>query len=169
MNKNKTEFKSLLNNIKCFVFDVDGVLTNGLVHITETGDLLRQMHVKDGYALKTALEKGYEIAIISAGFNEGVKIRLRDLGITNIYMGVSDKALCFDEFCDIYQINRKEVLYMGDDMPDYQVMQQVCLACCPQDAVVEIKSISHYVSHQKGGFGCVRDVIEQVLKVQGNW
>jgi 3-deoxy-D-manno-octulosonate 8-phosphate phosphatase (KDO 8-P phosphatase) len=165
----KKSYKEILNDIKAFVFDVDGVLTDGSVHISPDGQLLRQMNIKDGYAMKTAIDKGYPVCIISGGYNEGVKIRLEKLGIKDIYLAVSDKTEKFHEFCDAYQIKPEHILYMGDDLPDYQVMQLVGLPTCPQDASPEIKNISIYISHVHGGKGAVRDVIEQTLKVQGKW
>lgn len=158
-----------MNNIKCFVFDVDGVLTNSMLHVTTSGELLRQMNIKDGYVLKEALNQGFNICVISGGKNEGVRERLRNLGVTDIHLGISDKMEVLKEFCDIYQIKMEEVLYMGDDIPDLYPMKLVGLPTCPQDACAEVKAISKYVSHQKGGEGAVRDVIEQVLKVQGKW
>ncbi|MBS3739375.1 KdsC family phosphatase [Mesohalobacter halotolerans] len=162
-------YKQILNDIKAFVFDVDGVLTDGKLHISESGELLRQMNVKDGYAMKQAIKKGYEICIISGGNNPAVKSRLKTLGITNIYLGVDDKMEKLDEFSDIYNVSFKNMCYMGDDIPDMEVMQEVALAACPQNAVPEIKVISQYVSHRNGGDACVRDIIEQVMKVQHNW
>ncbi|HBK84036.1 MAG TPA: 3-deoxy-D-manno-octulosonate 8-phosphate phosphatase [Flavobacterium sp.] len=162
-------YKELMNNITTFIFDVDGVLTDGSIHITQTGEMLRHMNIRDGYAMKTALENGYTVCIISGGSNEGVKIRLRNLGITDIYLGVPNKVETFNEFIELYNINPDEVLYMGDDIPDFHVMQLVGLPTCPQNAVPEIKKISTYISHLNGGNGCVRDVIEQVMKVQGKW
>lgn len=162
-------YKILMNNIKCFVFDVDGVLTNSMLHVTTSGELLRQMNIKDGYVLKEALNQGFNICVISGGKNEGVRERLRNLGVTDIHLGISDKVKVLKEFCDIYQIKMEEVLYMGDDIPDLYPMKLVGLPTCPQDACAEVKAISKYVSHQKGGDGAVRDVIEQVLKVQGKW
>jgi len=162
-------YKEIMNQISTFVFDVDGVLTDGTVHISPTGELLRAMNIRDGFAMKAAIESGYNVCIISGGSNEGVRLRLRNLGITDIYLGAPDKVATFKEYCDIYQINPEEVLYMGDDIPDFHVMQKVGLPTCPQDAVPEIKQISHYISHVLGGKGAVRDVIEQVMKVQGKW
>ena len=127
------------------------------------------MNVKDGYAMKTALNKGYNICIISGGNNEGVRVRLRGLGITDIHLGVSNKIDTLDEYFDVYNIKAENALYMGDDIPDYHVMKMVGMPCCPNGAVAEIKEISKYISHKQGGKGCVRDVIEQVLKVQGKW
>ena len=162
-------YKEYLNHITTFIFDVDGVLTDGSIQVSTEGELLRTMNIKDGYALKTAQTEGYNVCIISGGKNEGVRKRLRDLGITNIFLGVQDKVEQLKEYFDVYDINADNVLYMGDDIPDLYPMQLVGLPCCPQDAAAEIKDISLYISHRKGGKGCVRDVIEQVLKVQGKW
>jgi 3-deoxy-D-manno-octulosonate 8-phosphate phosphatase (KDO 8-P phosphatase) len=162
-------YKEIMNDIKAFVFDIDGVLTDGTLQITDDGQLLRQMNAKDGYAIKTAIDLGFPLAIISGGNNEGTKIRLQNLGVKNVYMGVYDKLEKFYEFTDAYQIKPEDILYMGDDIPDYLVMQKVGLPTCPQDAAPEIKEISKYISHVNGGKGAVRDVIEQVLKVQGKW
>ena len=162
-------YKEYLNTINTFVFDVDGVLTDGTVVVTTNGEMLRRMNIKDGYALKTAVDKGYNVCIISGGSNEGVRSRLRGLGVTDIHLGVQNKIDTLEEYLDIYGISTDNVLYMGDDIPDLHVMQMVALPCCPQDAAPEIKSISKYVSHKNGGKGAVRDVIEQVMKVQGQW
>ena len=162
-------YKEYLNHITTFIFDVDGVLTDGSVTITTNGELMRTMNTKDGYALKTAIDAGYNVCVISGGTNEGVRLRLRGLGLTDIYLGAHDKVEQLKEYLDIYNIKSENVLFMGDDIPDYQVMKMVGLPCCPQDSVPEIKAISKYVSHKNGGKGAVRDVIEQVLKVQGKW
>lgn len=162
-------YKELMNGITTFILDVDGVLTDGTIHVTETGEMLRNMNIRDGYAMKAAVENGYTVCIISGGSNEGVRVRLRNLGITDIHLGVSDKVETFKEFIDIYNIKPEEVLYMGDDIPDFHVMKLVGLPTCPQNAAPEIKNISKYVSHRDGGKGCVRDVIEQVMKVQHKW
>ena len=129
----------------------------------------RTMNIKDGYAMKAAVDNGYNVCIISGGSNEGVRVRLRNLGITNIHLGSPDKVATFDEYMDVYGINPEQVLYMGDDIPDYHVMKLVGLPTCPQDACPEIKGISKYISHKNGGKGAVRDVVEQVMKVQGKW
>ncbi|MBC6999188.1 MULTISPECIES: KdsC family phosphatase [Bacteroidota] len=162
-------YKEYLKNIDTFVFDVDGVFTDSTLIITTDGEMLRKMSVKDGYALKTALQKGYRICIISGGTNEGVRSRLRELGVTDIYLGAHHKMDALEEYMDIYEVQPETMLYMGDDIPDIPPMQTVALATCPQNAVPEVKAISHYVSHKNGGEGCVRDVIEQVLKVRGDW
>lgn len=166
MEKNYKEF---LSQITTFIFDVDGVLTDGTLQISTNGDLLRTMNIKDGFAMKHAMQKGLTVCVISGGYNEGVRHRLKGLGVTDIYLGCPDKVEQMKEFFDIYDIKPEEVLYMGDDMPDYYAMKKVGLPCCPQDAVAEIKEISRYISHKKGGKGCVREVIEQVMKVQGKW
>jgi 3-deoxy-D-manno-octulosonate 8-phosphate phosphatase (KDO 8-P phosphatase) len=162
-------YKEYLQHITTFIFDVDGVLTDGTIHVTSTGEMLRTMNIKDGYALKTAIDKGFNMCIISGGSNEGVRLRLAGLGIKDIYLGAHDKIERLNEYFKKHSIKSENVLYMGDDIPDFPVMKMVGLPCCPQDAVPEIKSISKYISHKKGGKGAVRDVIEQVLKVQGKW
>ncbi len=162
-------YKEYLNQITAFVFDVDGVFTDGSLLITSEGHLLRKMSVKDGYAVKTAIQKGYRVCIITGGSDEGVRLRLKGLGVNDIYLGAHLKEKPLDEFLGRYAINAQNVLYMGDDMPDIPPMVKVGLPTCPQDAVQEVKAVSKYVSHKNGGHGCVRDVIEQVLKVRGDW
>jgi 3-deoxy-D-manno-octulosonate 8-phosphate phosphatase (KDO 8-P phosphatase) len=162
-------YKKFLKDITTFVFDVDGVFTNGSVLVDTAGELLRTMNVKDGYALKTALTKGYNVCIITGGTNEGVRKRLIGLGVTDIYMGSHLKIEALNDYLDTHKIDLKNILYMGDDIPDIPPMQVVGLASCPQDAVPEVKAVSTYISHKDGGTGCVRDVIEQVLKVRGDW
>ena len=162
-------YKQIMNRINTFMLDVDGVLTDGTVHVTASGELLRSMNIRDGYAMKAAVESGYRVCIISGGSNDGVRIRLENLGITDIFLGVSDKVETFEALCTKYKIAPETVLYLGDDLPDYHVMKRVGLPACPQDAAPEIKELSHYISHRNGGQGAVRDVIEQVMRVQGKW
>lgn len=162
-------YKTLLHQITTFVLDVDGVLTDGTVLVTTEGEMLRTMSIKDGYAIKVAIEKGFKVCIITGGTNEGVKKRLQGLGITDFYMGSHHKLDALQEYLDIYDIPREEVLYMGDDIPDIPAMASVALPSCPQNAVPEVKRVAKYISHINGGHGCVRDVIEQVLKVKGHW
>ena len=162
-------YKEYLQHITTFIFDVDGVLTDGSLDVTDSGELLRTMNVRDGYALKFAVNSGYNVAIISAGTNNGVKIRLEALGIKTVVLGAQNKLETFKEYIQANNIKSENVLYMGDDIPDYKVMKNVGLPCCPQDAVPEIKGIAKYISHNNGGKGAVRDVIEQVLKVQDKW
>ena len=165
----KPNYKALLPQITTFIFDVDGVLTNGKVLITSEGDMYREMDTKDGYALKCALDQGFKVCIISGGTNEGVRNRLRALGIYDIYLGAHQKGEPFQDLLDSYELSPDEILYMGDDMPDIEVMEQVAVAACPQDAVADVKAVSNYISHKKGGEGCVRDIVEQTLRVQGKW
>jgi 3-deoxy-D-manno-octulosonate 8-phosphate phosphatase (KDO 8-P phosphatase) len=162
-------YKEIMNDITTFIFDVDGVLTDSSVFVTSEGEILRTMNIRDGYAMKAAVESGYNVCVISGGSNEGVRVRLKNLGITDIHLGTPDKVKTFKEYCDMYSIKPETVLYMGDDIPDYHVMKLVGLPTCPQDASPEIKNISSYISHVKGGRGAARDVIEQVMKVQGKW
>ena len=162
-------YKEIMNDISTFIFDVDGVLTDSSVLVTETGEMQRIMNIRDGFAMKAALESGYNVWIISGGNNAGVRIRFQNLGLTEIHLSAPDKVITFKNLIAKHNINSENVLYMGDDIPDYHVMKLVGLASCPQDAVPEIKSISNYISHINGGRGAVRDVIEQVMKVQGKW
>ena len=162
-------YKELLHNITTFIFDVDGVLTDSTVHITPNGEMLRTMNIRDGFAMKAAIESGYNVCIISGGNNEGVRIRLKNLGITDIHLAAPNKVETFKEYIELYHINPEHVLYMGDDIPDFHVMKLVGLPTCPQDAAQEIKAISKYISHKNGGKGAVREIIEQVMKVQGKW
>jgi 3-deoxy-D-manno-octulosonate 8-phosphate phosphatase (KDO 8-P phosphatase) len=162
-------YKQLLPKINTLIFDVDGVLTNGMVTIMPDGELVRHMNIKDGYALKTAVDKGLNVCIISGGKNEGVRTRLANLGIKDIYLGAHDKIKQYNELVEKYNLKPENVLYMGDDIPDYPVMELVGLPTCPNDAAPEIQGISKYISYKKGGEGCVRDVIEQILRVQGKW
>ncbi|WP_460218543.1 KdsC family phosphatase [Psychroserpens sp. MEBiC05023] len=162
-------YKEYLEHITTFIFDVDGVLTDGTVTVMTNGDMLRRMNIKDGYALKTAKDAGFNICIISGGSNLGVQKRLEGLGITDIYLGAHQKVVQYNEYLSQNNIDAKNVLYMGDDIPDIPVMKLVGLACCPQDAAIEVKATSHYISHKGGGKGAVRDIIEQIMKVQGKW
>ncbi len=135
----------------------------------ENGRLLRKMNTRDGYAIKRAIQQGYRVCIITGGKSSGVVTRLENLGVPDIYKGVSDKLEVFDEYVDIYSLDTDRILYMGDDLPDYEVMRRVGLPACPNDACPEIVALSRYISPIKGGAGCVRDVIEKVLKLHGHW
>ncbi|MCP9237251.1 HAD family hydrolase [Lewinella sp. JB7] len=156
-------------DITTFIFDVDGVLTNSQLIILEDGGLLRQMNVRDGYAIKRALEKGYRVCVITGGKSQGVVSRLQGLGVVDIYYGVQDKVEAYREFMDLYDLDDEHVLFMGDDVPDYEVMRLVGFPTCPQDACPEILSIAKYVSSRCGGAGAVRDVIERTLRLHGKW
>jgi 3-deoxy-D-manno-octulosonate 8-phosphate phosphatase (KDO 8-P phosphatase) len=164
-----TNYKELLKHITTFVFDYDGVLTEGIVMLTEKGETLRSANVRDGYALQLAVKKGYRIAVISGGKSPSMYNRLASLGIKDVFLGVEHKIEVFEKFLEENNITREEVVYMGDDIPDYHVMKRAAVAACPADAAEEIRSISKYISHYNGGRGCVRDIIEQVLKLQSNW
>lgn len=162
-------YKEILPEITTLIFDIDGVLTDGTVTIFPDGELVRRMNIKDGYALKTAVDQGFNVCIISGGNNKSVLSRLQNLGIKDIYLGAHNKIEQLHDYLEMKNLKLENVLYMGDDIPDYPVLELVALPTCPQDAVPEIKGVSKYISHKKGGKGAVRDVIEQVLKVQGKW
>lgn len=164
-----TSYKELLHNITTFVLDVDGVLTDGRLLISESGELLRTMNAKDGYAIKAALVQGYRICIITGGRNPGVKSRLQGLGVKDVFMNAHDKMTVLHQYMKDHDLNASEILYMGDDMPDVPAVAFAGLGACPQDAIPEIKAVSDYISHRHGGDCCVRDVIEQVMKVHGKW
>lgn len=162
-------FKEALNNVKAFVFDVDGVFTDGTVYLDPSGEMVRSMNIKDGYAVQYCIKKQYPVGIISGGNSESVRSRFRRLGITDIYLKSRSKMDDLEDFMFKYNILAENILYMGDDIPDHQIMSKIGVPTCPADAVQEIKSISLYISDKKGGEGCVRDVIEQVLKLHGQW
>lgn len=151
------------------MFDIDGVFTDGKVLVMDNGEMVRNMYGKDGYALHVAIAKGYRIVIISGGNNIAVRQALTRAGVKDIFINQRDKMACYNAYIAANNLENEEVVYMGDDLPDHGVMSVVGLAVCPNDAVPEIKSICKYVSGRNGGEGCVRDIIEQVLKSQGNW
>ncbi|MDP4710382.1 MAG: HAD-IIIA family hydrolase [Saprospiraceae bacterium] len=155
--------------ISTFFFDIDGVFTNNTLLITDQGEFLRSMNVRDGYAVKRAIRAGYQIVVITGGSSSGVQSRLQGLGIEHIYMGKEQKLEVFDRLVVEMDLEPGEILYLGDDLPDYPVMRKVGLPCCPADAVPEIMGLSKYVSPYKGGEGCVRDVIEKVMRIRGEW
>lgn len=156
-------------DIRTFIFDVDGVLTNSEVIVLESGKLLRKMSIRDGYAIKHAMKNGYRVAIITGGKSEGVVKRLKNLGVEDVYYGISEKLDAFEELVFTYDLNPIEILYMGDDFPDIEVMGKVGLATCPKDAAHEVIEIVDYVSPVLGGQGCARDVIEKVMRLHGKW
>lgn len=158
-----------LKKIKALVFDVDGVLSRETIPVATTGEPMRTANIKDGYALQLAVKCGLHVAIITGARNEAVKVRYKGLGINDIYTGASVKKECLEELMLMYELAPEEILYMGDDIPDYEVMQICGLPVCPADAAVEIKQLSKYISSVRGGEGCVRDVVEQVLRAQGKW
>lgn len=158
-----------LTKIKAFVFDVDGVLSCDIVSLHPNGDPMRTVNIKDGYALQLAVKKGYQVAIITGGYTESVRIRFSRLGIQYIYMRSAVKVLDYRDFMEKTGLSSEEVLYAGDDIPDYEVMTLVGLPVAPADAAPEIKQVAKYISLKKGGEGIARDVIEQTMKAQGSW
>ena len=162
-------FKQLLKQVKAMVFDVDGVLTDSSLILMPNGELVRTMNMRDSIAMKLAVKNGYQLCIITGGNSQAVKQRLNRLGITDIYLKTENKLEAMKEFVALYDVELSEVMYMGDDLVDHEVMTKVGVPVCPKDAVNEIKSISVYISPLNGGKGCVRDVIEQVMKISGKW
>lgn len=157
------------SKISTFIFDIDGVMTDGTVMILENGLQARRMSIKDGYALQLAVKQGYSIHVVSGGAPSPVSDRLNKLGIYSIYFSVTDKKSCVEKIITDHQLNNEEILFMGDDIPDLPVMPLVGIAACPADAVAEIKEAANYISPLNGGMGCVREVIEKVLKARGDW
>jgi 3-deoxy-D-manno-octulosonate 8-phosphate phosphatase (KDO 8-P phosphatase) len=157
------------HSISCFVFDMDGVLTDGSLLVSPDGVMARKMNIKDGFALQLAVKKGYHVLVISGGNSPEVKERLQKLGVTEVWMQVSDKAAVLQDWLLVHQISQSEVLFMGDDVPDLQVMQLAGLQACPSDAAIDVKNSVDYISSFKGGEGCVREVIEKVMKLRGHW
>lgn len=162
-------YKNKLHKIKAFVFDFDGVMTDGAVWVYADKETVRAGNIKDGYAIQYAVKKGYLVAVISGATSLSINNRMESLGVTDIYTGAGNKIAVFKQFLEENMLQPDEVLYMGDDIPDYEVMCQVGVATCPADAAIEIKEIADYISHLRGGEGCVRDVIEQVLRLHNNW
>lgn len=158
-----------LKTIKAFVFDVDGVMTDGSVVATEDGHLLRNFNIKDGYAIQHAVKSGLLIAIISGGNSMGIIKRFQQLGVKDIYVGQQHKEAAYEEFKSRHGLSDSEILFMGDDMPDYQLMKKAGIAACPEDAAGDIKSICQYISPVPGGRGCVRDILEKTMKLQDKW
>lgn len=164
-----SNYKALLARITTFIFDYDGVLTDGHVLLTDSGDALRMANVKDGYALQLAIKNGYRVAIITGGRSQSIRTRFEALQIKDVFIGVQNKLEVFNNYLEKHGLHPEEVLYMGDDIPDFELMRAAGIPTCPSDACEEIKSVAKYISGYAGGRGCVRDVIEQVMKVQGKW
>ncbi|MFA8436449.1 MAG: KdsC family phosphatase [Marinifilaceae bacterium] len=162
-------FKEDLMKVKAFIFDVDGVLSNECITIDSDGELLRTANTKDGYAIQYAVKKGYPIAIITGGKSDAVEMRYRGLGVKDMYMASKDKIKDFEDFIGKHNLDPDTIMYMGDDLPDFEVMQRIGIPTCPANAVEQIKAISSYISDKEGGHGCVRDVVEQVLRAHGQW
>lgn len=162
-------YKEKLIKIKNFVFDVDGVFTDGSIIVDNSGNELRVFSTRDGIAVKLATDKGYNFCVISGGKNEGVRKRLNKLGIKNVYLGVNNKMEVFKSFMNDNNLKTTETMFMGDDIPDIQILKMVGLSCCPNDAANEVREVVDYISIKKGGEECVRDIIEQILTIQKNW
>ena len=158
-----------LKKIRAIAFDVDGVLSTNNVYLLDNGQPCRTANIKDGYAIQLAVKKGLQVAIITGGKSEAVQRRYLSLGVQNVYMGAAVKIEIFNHWIQNLNLSPDEVLYMGDDIPDYEVMKVCGCPCCPADAADEIQRISVYVSKKNGGCGCARDVIEQVLRAQEKW
>jgi 3-deoxy-D-manno-octulosonate 8-phosphate phosphatase (KDO 8-P phosphatase) len=162
-------FKEDIARVKAFVFDVDGVMTDGGIIPTPDGDFIRRYYAKDGYAMAYAIREGYKICVISGGRGEMLRRRLEMLGVERMYLNCMDKITAIKEFMSEYELAAEEVIYMGDDIPDLECMRLVGIPVCPADACMEVIEASRYVSEYNGGQGAVRDIVEQVLRVQGRW
>jgi 3-deoxy-D-manno-octulosonate 8-phosphate phosphatase (KDO 8-P phosphatase) len=162
-------FKEDLGKVKAFVFDIDGVLSLQTINLNMFGVPTRTVNLRDGYALQLAVKKGYHVGVISGGNSKEYKTRLKSLGITDIFLDSKKKIDNFHEFLGKYNLDRSDVLYMGDDIPDIEVLRHTGVPVCPSDADSEVKQVSSYISDRKGGEGCVRDVIEQVLRLHNKW
>ena len=158
-----------LKKIRAIIFDVDGVLSAETIPLHLSGEPMRTVNIKDGYAIQLAVKQGLRIVILTGGTTQSVHIRYERLGVTDIFMGCSVKIKVYNEFLAKYGLKDEDILYMGDDIPDYEVMSRCGCPCCPADACHDIKSISKYISNYRGGYGCARDVIELVLRAQGKW
>ena len=162
-------FKEDLVRVKAFIFDIDGVLSLQTINLNSFGVPNRTVNLRDGYALQLAVKKGYYVGIISGSSSRDYQKRLRSLGVYDIYLKSRSKMNDFAAFLKKHNLTRSDVLYMGDDIPDFEVMKEAGIAVCPSDADSEIRQISAYISDKKGGEGCVRDIIEQVLRLHNNW
>ena len=163
------DLNEILSHITTFIFDFDGVMTDGRVFCDFEGHPLRATSVKDGYALQLATKLGYNVAVISGAVCPSTIVRMNSLGVTDVFTGIPNKVLKLNEYMQEKGLNPEEIVFMGDDIPDLQVMKAVGLPACPADAVPEVKEISKFVSEKAGGKGAVRDLIEQTLKIQGKW
>ncbi len=162
-------FKEDLRNIKAFIFDVDGVISANQVVLHASGDMMRTVNTRDGFAIKTAIEAGFKVGIITGARSESLKGRFKDLGTEDVFLGSTTKTVDLQMFVEKYHLQLSQILYMGDDIPDLEAMKAVGMPTCPNDATNEVQSVSRYISNYAGGHGCVRDVIEQVLRTQGYW
>ncbi len=158
-----------LSAIKVFILDVDGVLTDGTLLALNSGEQARAFHIRDGYAVRHALRQGYRVAVISGREEEGVRKRLESLDVRDVYLGVDDKMKIFNNYLNTYHLSPEHIAYMGDDMPDLEVMRRCAIAACPADAATDVRAISNYVARLPGGHGAVRELIEAVMKTQKTW
>lgn len=158
-----------LKKIKAIIFDVDGVLSSQMITLHPNGEPMRTVNIKDGYAIQLAQKLGLRIAILTGGNTESVRLRYEHLGVEDIYMQCAVKIKTYEEFLKKYNLHDNEIIYMGDDIPDYEIMCRVGCPVCPADACTEIKQVSLYISHFDGGKGCARDIIEQTMRAQGKW
>ena len=158
-----------LTKIRAVFLDVDGVLSCETIPQHPDGDPMRTVNIKDGYALQHAVKSGLVLAVITGGKTEAVRVRYEGLGLKDVYLGASVKIKIYSELKEKYSLADEEIAYVGDDIPDYEVLQACGLPCCPSDAAPEIKEICTYISHREGGKGCVRDIVEQILKAQDLW
>ncbi len=162
-------YKAKLKDIKVFIFDYDGVLSDGYLYIANEDIIMRSGNAKDGYAIQYALKKGYKVVILSGGKGKSIEARMQMLNVEDVLLSVGNKLEIYQQYCKDNNISKENVLYMGDDIPDYDIMLNVGVATCPSDAAEEIKHVADYISDKKGGQGCVRDVIEQVLRLHHKW
>jgi 3-deoxy-D-manno-octulosonate 8-phosphate phosphatase (KDO 8-P phosphatase) len=166
---NIMDINDRFQRITTFIFDYDGVMTDGKVYSDHDGHPWRATNVKDGFALQLATKLGYNVAVISGAICPSMEVRMNSLGVTDVFTAVPHKLLKLNEYMEEKGLKLEEIIFMGDDIPDLRVMQAVGLPACPADAALEVREISVYISSKEGGKGAVRDVIEQVLKVQGKW
>ncbi len=164
-----SNFKEELRKVRAFAFDVDGVLSRQTMSLHPSGEPMRTINIKDGYAIQLAVKKGYPVTVITGGNSSAIKKRFTRLGVTDIYLNSYNKKKDFEDFIYKYDLDPATVLYMGDDLPDFEIMEMVGFPTCPADAVAEIKQHSRYISNINGGDGCVRDIIEQVLRLHKKW
>ena len=164
-----SDLKALLSEVNTFIFDYDGVLTDGTVYMDSNGDPLRTSNVKDGYAIQLARKLGYNVAVISGAIYTNILKRMHSLGVDDVFTSVPDKVVKLKEYMEQKNLTINQIVYVGDDIPDINVMRMVGVPVCPADAAEEVKRVSMYVSDCPGGRGCVRDIIEKTLKVQGKW
>lgn len=164
-----TNYKAKLHTIKALVFDFDGVMTDGSVWMYADHETVRCGNIKDGYAIQYAVKRGYIVTVISGATSLSINNRMQSLGVNKIYTGCANKMETYKHFLAEYNLSEDQVMYMGDDIPDYEVMKHCGVAACPADAATEIKEIADYISIYNGGCGCVRDIIEQTLRLHGEW